>query len=236
MMIRIQSDLTEAVARLPVIVSIKENIGAVGCLSAHLARAALRTEKRVLMVDLTRGGALGASFPCVTGSSASALTASQLFRASVSKQAPEALTSWLSIIRADVRLMDASISAADAAQRIRASLEPFAGRYDVCMVEICEEDGPAIAAVLPGACCMVTTTTTGNRASGTGPKRLNRLLAAAAAAAAVAQNSLITSLTLLPLARPLSNKLDDVNNMAMADRLLSAVVGESAQSLRRMVA
>lgn len=118
------------------ILSIANQKGGVGksTTTVHLAYAALEAGLRVLLVDLDVQGHTGMMFEAPQGTE-TGLVGSQLFDETPNALLPQKVTASLSVIRADMALIDIDDSKDEVRKRPAIALRRFAKDFDLCLID-----------------------------------------------------------------------------------------------------
>jgi hypothetical protein len=130
--------------------------GQLASFGAHLAMAAKRASRSVLLVDLSRDALLTRTLRPL-GTAPGAISASQLFGASLGGNAVELLHAGVSLVRADARLIDSNLTVIALANRLRRSLAKIGG-HDLCIIDADDEVSPESLAAMQISARVVTTT------------------------------------------------------------------------------
>jgi chromosome partitioning protein len=128
-------------------------------LAVHLACRAHERGARVLMIDLDSQASLSRYFDGA-GQGGEDSAAACLFNGAAYQ--PDTLTERLSLLRADLRLIDADkADAVSAGRHLRAALRAVGAAYDVCIVDTPPGGGSLLFGGLAGANAVVIPTSTG---------------------------------------------------------------------------
>ena len=130
-------------------------------LALHVAHRALEKGLRVLLVDMDNQGSLSLSFPPSAESGRGPhLQASHLFDTE-QYLTPEAITSHLSIVRADNRLLTIDKAENEVIRHPREALRKYAGDFDLVVIDTPPSLGLRLMAALSAADGVVTPLTIG---------------------------------------------------------------------------
>lgn len=199
------------------VMTVIREAGQNGSFGAHIAFAAKRASRSVLMVDLTRDGLLTKTV-LPMGTAPGALSASHLFAASMGGFAVEMLCPGFSLVRADARLIDSSLTVIGAATRLRKALTTLSRGFELCIIEADDEVSVESLAAMQISTNVMTTTcpalakTRDKHAHAEHTKEL-------ACAAAVEQAQKPQMLT-LPMPAPIPRDLDNRVMTRIADKTL----------------